>query len=168
MTEAHLRQAERVLDRVRELFGGFPGGARLPPPATVEPPQRGVRRVEVRGPGTRKRFEIAYRAPAVTDPDWPAFLLLQQVLAGGRGVNFAQNEFGDPVRPTSRLARLAGHSVPLLRNIRQSGYLTFVITQGVFFLILVHKIVIGHQRNLADISGYNIHGLGQPCGMAPQ
>jgi hypothetical protein len=46
--------------------------------------------------------------------------------------------FLSPSRPTSRLARLAGHSVPLLRNIRQSGYLTFVIPQGVFFLILVH------------------------------
>jgi zinc protease len=104
-------EAERVLGRVRELFGAFPGGARLAPPATVEPPQRGVRRVEVKGPGSRNRFEIAYRAPAITDPDWPAFLLLQQVLAGGRGVNFAQNEFGDPVRPTSRLAGITADLV---------------------------------------------------------
>ena len=39
----------------------------------------------------------------MTDPDYPTFLLTQQVLAGGRGVNFAQNEFGDAVLPTSRL-----------------------------------------------------------------
>jgi zinc protease len=104
-------EAEHVLERVRELFGGFPGAERVAPPATVEPPQRGVRRVEVRGPGSRNRFEIAYRAPAVTDPDWPAFLLLQQVLAGGRGVNFAQNEFGDTAVPTSRLAGITNDLV---------------------------------------------------------
>ena len=47
---------------------------------------------------------MAYRAPSVGDPDYPAFLLVQQVLAGGRGINFGQNEFGDAVLPGSRLA----------------------------------------------------------------
>ena len=75
------------------------------PPPTVEPPQTGVRRIELQGPAGRNRFKVAYRAPSVNDPDYPAFLLLQQVLAGGRGINFAQNEFGDPVLPGSRLAR---------------------------------------------------------------
>jgi zinc protease len=96
--------AEEVLERVRELFGALPGGARTLPPPTVEPPQTGVRRIELRGPGSRKRFMIAFRAPSVTSPDYPAFLLAQQVLAGGRGINFAQDEFGDAVLPTSRLA----------------------------------------------------------------
>jgi len=96
--------ADSVLERVRELFGALPGGARTIPPPTVEPPQTGVRRVELRGPIGRNRFEVAYRAPSVNDPDYPAFLLLQQVLAGGHGINFGQNEFGDAVLPTSRLA----------------------------------------------------------------
>jgi len=95
--------ADSVLDRVRELFGAFPGGAGTAPPPTVEPPQTGVRRIEIRGPGGRSRFEVAFRAPSVNDPDYPAFLLTQQVLAGGRGINFGQNEFGDAVLPTSRL-----------------------------------------------------------------
>ena len=96
--------ADSVLDRVQELFGAFPGGAGTAPPPTVEPKQTGVRRIEVRGPGGRSRFEVAFRAPSVNDPDYPAFLLTQQVLAGGRGINFGQNEFGDAVLPTSRLA----------------------------------------------------------------
>ncbi len=79
----------------------------MSPPPTVEPPQQGVRRIELLGPTRSKIFKIAYHAPSVTDPDYPAFLLVQQVLAGGRGINFGQNEFGDAVLPTSRLAGIA-------------------------------------------------------------
>jgi predicted Zn-dependent peptidase len=95
--------ADSVLERVRELFGPLPGGTRTVPPPTVEPPQTGVRRVELRGATGRNHFEVAYHAPSVNDPDYPAFLLTQQVLASGRGINFGQNEFGDAVLPTSRL-----------------------------------------------------------------
>ncbi len=96
--------ADAVVERVRELFGALPGGERTAPPPTVEPPQTGVRRIELRGASGRNLFEVAYRAPAVGDPDYPAFLLVQQVLAGGRGINFGQNEFGDAVAPGTRLA----------------------------------------------------------------
>ncbi len=102
---------EGVAGRVNDLFGGLPGGPPTPPPRTVEPPQTGVRRVELPGDAGGDRFEIAYRAPAVTDPDYPAFLLLQQVLGGGAGLNFAQNEWGDPLRPGARLAAVAADLV---------------------------------------------------------
>ncbi len=96
--------ADVVVARVRELFGDLPGGERTPPPPTVEPPQTGVRRIELRGGVDRNLFQVAYRAPSVLDSDYPAFLLVQQVLAGGRGINFGQNEFGDAVPATARLA----------------------------------------------------------------
>ena len=99
--------AAKVLEEVGELFGDLPGGERTQPPPTVEPPQNGVRRVELLGATGRKHFKIAYHAPAVTNPDYAAFLLVQQVLAGGRGVNFGQNEFGDAALPASRLAGIA-------------------------------------------------------------
>ena len=99
--------AGKVLERVGELFGDLPGGERTQPPPTVEPPQNGVRRVELLGDTERKYFEVAYHAPAVGDAEYAAFLLVQQVLAGGRGVNFGQNEFGDAVVPGSRLANIA-------------------------------------------------------------
>ncbi len=99
--------AASVLEQVRGLFGALPGGERTLSPPTVEPPQQGVRRIQLVGSASRKYFKIAYHAPSATDPDYPAFLLVQQVLAGGRGVNFGQNEFGDEVLPTSRLAGIA-------------------------------------------------------------
>lgn len=92
-----------VAARVRELFGTLPEARPTKAPPTVEPRQVGLRRVDLQGSGGRSRFEIAYRAPAVTAPDYAAFLLLRQVLAGGTGVNFAQDEWGDPPRPGSRL-----------------------------------------------------------------
>jgi predicted Zn-dependent peptidase len=99
--------ADDVLEQVRLLFGGLPGGESVQPPPTVEPPQNGVRRVELLGPTGRRHFQIAYHAPSVSDPDYAAFLMVQQVLAGGRGINFGQNEFGDAALPTSRLAGIA-------------------------------------------------------------
>ncbi len=98
--------ADFVVERVRELFGALPSGERILPPPTVEPLQTGVRRIELRGGANRNLFQVAYRAPSVGDPDYPAFLLVQQLLAGGRGINFGQNEFGDAVLPTARLAEI--------------------------------------------------------------
>ena len=90
--------------KVEELFGGLPGGLRAEPPPTVEPRQAGVRRLVLQGPGSSNEFKIAYRAPSATNPDYVPFLVLQEVLAGGSGVNFSQNEWGDPVREESRMA----------------------------------------------------------------
>ena len=90
--------------RVQKLFGHLPGGRRAKAPPTVEPPQTGVRRLVLQGPGSNSHFKIAYRAPSAIDPDYVSFLVLQEVLAGGSGVNFSQNEWGDPVRERSRLA----------------------------------------------------------------
>ncbi len=53
--------------------------------------------------GGYRAFQISYRAPAVTDPDFPAFLLLQAVLAGSPGINFLQDETPHPARPGTRL-----------------------------------------------------------------
>jgi zinc protease len=96
-------RTEEVLALVRRTFGAIPGGAPTPLPRAVEPPQRGVRRVELHGGGSRSRFQIVYRAPAATDPDFPAFLLLQALLAGSSGASFRQDGDPFPARPGSRL-----------------------------------------------------------------
>jgi zinc protease len=90
--------AGAVEERVRELFGGLTGAPPTPPPRTVEPAQLGERRLVLYGAGERSYFKVAYRGPSVGSPDWPAFLLLQDLLGGGDGVNFSQNEWGTPVR----------------------------------------------------------------------
>ena len=78
--------AEPVFERVLELFGALPGSARTMPPPTVEPPQTGVRRIELQGPAGRNRFKVAYRAPSVNDPDLPRLPALAAGV-GGRARN---------------------------------------------------------------------------------
>ncbi|MGB5159814.1 MAG: insulinase family protein [Thermoanaerobaculia bacterium] len=92
-----------VQQQVDVLFGPLAGGHRATPPPTVEPLQMGVRRLTYEGTAAQNTFKIAYRAPAVNDSDYVAFLVLQEVLAGGSGVNFSQNEWGDAVRSGARL-----------------------------------------------------------------
>jgi zinc protease len=101
-------RAEEVLPLVRRLFGALPAAEPTPPPRAVEPPQAGERRVELQGAGARSRFEIAWRAPAATDSDFAAFLLLQAVLSGSSGANFRQDGDGVAVRPGSCLHGIGG------------------------------------------------------------
>ena len=82
--------------QIRRYFGRITGRSAPPRTAAVEPPQRGARRVDLLGPVDRQFFEIAWPAPAASSPDFPAFLVLQQLLSGGSGVNFRQNDWGTP------------------------------------------------------------------------
>jgi len=75
--------------------------------AAVEPPQRGTRRVELLGAVDRQQFEIAWPAPAASSPGFPTFLILQQLLSGGSGVNFRQNDWGTPSNEGSLLYEAA-------------------------------------------------------------
>jgi len=101
-------QPGKLMELIHQSFDAIPPGARTPLPRAVEPPQLGERRVDLHGGGGRSWFQISYRAPAATDPDWPAFLLLQAVLAGSPGVNFRQDEPPFPVRPGTRLDGIPG------------------------------------------------------------
>jgi zinc protease len=87
-----------VRRRIRELFGSKRSAPPTPPPHTIEPLQIGLRHITLHGPGDRREFMIAYRAPAVNDPDYAAFLVLQELLGGGSGVNFLHNDWGTPIR----------------------------------------------------------------------
>lgn len=92
-----------VQARVAELFADAPVRPATPLPHTLEPIQRGERRVRLSGPASDKRFLVAYRAPAASDPDYAAFLVLQELLGGSSGVSFLQNDWGTPVKPRSAL-----------------------------------------------------------------
>lgn len=54
---------------------------------TAELPQRGKRRTQLSGPVERQYFQLAFPAPAASNRDFAAFLVLQQILAGTPGVN---------------------------------------------------------------------------------
>ena len=63
------------------------------PNPTAEPPQRGERRTIMLGAVERQYFQFAYPSPAASNPDFPAFLVLQEILSGGSGLNLRQSDF---------------------------------------------------------------------------
>jgi len=98
---------EAVLMQTKALFGALEGGVATPLPRTVEPAQNGERRVRLQGAVQRKHFKIAWHAPSVHSPDYAAFLVLQDLLGGGSGASFLQNDWGTPARGDSPLAAAA-------------------------------------------------------------
>ena len=99
--------SRKVRARIRTLFGKVKGGEPTPLPRTVEPIQKGERRVRLYGETDVKRFMIGWRAPSANHPDFAAFLVLQEVLGSGSGVNFRQNDWGTPVREGALLHGIA-------------------------------------------------------------
>jgi predicted Zn-dependent peptidase len=98
---------DTVMKRIEALFGGYPAREPTPLPHTVEPARNGERRVTLYGDAPGKLFKIAWRAPAATSPDYAPFLVLQELLGGGSGVNFSQNDWGTPAQSGSALAGAA-------------------------------------------------------------
>ena len=86
-----------VVLRIRELFGSFPARVATPSPHTSEPIQAGEREVRLYAASSAREFRIGYRAPSVHDEQFAAFLVLQEMLGTGSGVNFLQNDWGTAV-----------------------------------------------------------------------
>lgn len=83
-------QAEAL---VGQRFGDVRGRAMANPSFTSEPPQQGQRRIELSAPVERQYFELAFPSPAASSTDFPAFLVLQQILSGGDGLNLHQSDW---------------------------------------------------------------------------
>ena len=84
-------------------FGKIPSGALSKSRYTPEPPQLGERRLTIAKEGTTSYLKVAYHAPAATDPDFFALLVLDSVLTGAKGLNLWAS-FRTP--PPQRSARL--------------------------------------------------------------
>ncbi len=95
--------ADDVLRRVERAFGAIAPGAELVRPALAEPPQLGERRVIVERPGTTAYLKMAWHAPAATEPDFFAMLVLDAVLTGAKGTNLWSSFRGLPPQRKSRL-----------------------------------------------------------------
>lgn len=91
-----------AIGKVQKYFNSIPGNAVESQPRSVEPVQMGERRLSLKGSGSLNYFQISWHAPAAHDPDYPAFLVLQAILAGTTGVNFRQNG-GEDVDKGTRL-----------------------------------------------------------------
>jgi zinc protease len=76
---------DEILDQVEKAFGDVPRAEEPPPVRSVEPPQRGERRVVVEGAGETHYCDIAYHIPAATHPDFHPLTVLNAILSGGSG-----------------------------------------------------------------------------------
>jgi zinc protease len=73
-----------ALALVHKHFDDAPGDGRPTRLRTVEPEQSGARRIVHRGPGSASHLELLVHAPSVSDARYPALLVLDAVLAGGK------------------------------------------------------------------------------------
>jgi predicted Zn-dependent peptidase len=74
---------EEVEKLAKKYFGDWKPGPTPPPVRTVEPEQRGERRIAIRDPG-QPFLLMAYHKPAGDHEDTPAFDVLTTLLANGR------------------------------------------------------------------------------------
>jgi zinc protease len=80
-------KAAEMLKQIEKSFGKIKRGPAIAPNVVIEPEQRGERRVTVEGPGTTSYFELAYHAPAAKDPDFPACVAMDAILAGASSLS---------------------------------------------------------------------------------
>jgi zinc protease len=76
-----------MLDSVEKHFGAIDRGPEQVDRATLEPPQRGERRVNVEGPGTTSYVDISYRAPRAVQDDYYPLMVLDTILGGAKGMS---------------------------------------------------------------------------------
>jgi len=81
-------QAEDALRQVRERFAALPPAGEATAVRTLEPLQTGQRRVSVRRPGPNAEVLVAFRVPALADPDFFPMVLFDALLSGGKGLRF--------------------------------------------------------------------------------
>jgi zinc protease len=98
---------DEVRKTAAERFGAIKKRVAPRDPSTAELPRSGERRVRISLPSSEKLFKIAYPAPAASDQEFPAFLILQALIGESSGVNFNQNDWGSPVGDASPLAGAA-------------------------------------------------------------
>ncbi len=75
---------EELLPKVQALFGKIPRGPEPPKVITVEPPQRGERRVYVKKDAELPLVFAVYHVPNLTHPDSFALEVLGYILGGGQ------------------------------------------------------------------------------------
>jgi predicted Zn-dependent peptidase len=115
----------QLFSLAEKYFGGIPSKQIDTLPRTVEPLQKGERRVYLYGAGKFSYYQITYHAPAATDPDYPAFLLLQAILAGSNGVSFRQSGFAVDVPGDARLAGIGNRITTFFAPTAQPYILNF-------------------------------------------
>ncbi len=94
--------AKDMLSRIDQAFGKIKPGPARPRIASVEPEQKGERRVTVEGEGTTSYVDVAYRVPEALHPDFTALVVLDAILTGASGLSLFG---GGATNASSRLYR---------------------------------------------------------------
>jgi zinc protease len=76
-------QTQATLDLVRKYFGALTSSSPPPPVKVHEPPQKGERRVVVRGAGTTSHLQAFFHIPPANHPDIYALTVLDGILVQG-------------------------------------------------------------------------------------
>ena len=95
--------ADEVLRRAERQFAGIGPGAEPRRIRTTEPSQLGERRVVIERAGTTGYVKAVFHAPAATDDDFFAMLVLDAILTGAKGVNLWSSFRGAPPQRKARL-----------------------------------------------------------------
>ncbi|HUH99146.1 MAG TPA: pitrilysin family protein [Anaerolineales bacterium] len=96
-------KTREMLSRIRELFGGVPGGPTPARMARPEPEPPGEVRLSVEGQGETVYLQVAYHVPAASHSDFFALSVLDSLLAGPSNLNMFGG--GGISNKTSRLYR---------------------------------------------------------------
>lgn len=80
--------------KVQHHFGRIPAARFKPVPATAEPAQTGLKRVEVKGVGEVPYLSLAFHTPPADAPDLAAVLMLRGLLVGGGALGLAHGSYG--------------------------------------------------------------------------
>lgn len=97
-----IKEAKRLIEKHYGHITRWQNGRRQV--TTIEPPQRGERRVTVRREGTTPLLQISYHAPGLGQDGFFALLLFDALLAGPSGMNIFSG-FSPSASTSSRLYR---------------------------------------------------------------
>ncbi len=95
-------ETQKMLKRIKELFGDIPAAPAPKELSRPEPEARGELNLTVEGQGETTYLQVCYRFPAASDPDFFPLTVLDSLLAGASSLNM----FGGGIsNKTSRLYR---------------------------------------------------------------
>ncbi len=94
---------DEMLQTIQNIYGSIPARKINKSVIPAENPPEAEKRVDVTGPGETEYIQLAYRAPAASNPDFFPFTVLDSLLTGPSGLNMFGG--GGISNKTSRLYR---------------------------------------------------------------
>ena len=134
-------ETEKMLADIESYFGGIPAAETNNLNIRPEPPQRGERRITVRGPGDTAYLAYAFRSPPATHSEFYPLVLLNAAYAGGGNLG----SFGGGT--TNKSSRLYKALVTTDLAAAVSGNVSPSIDPYLYSIYAVAR----HGRSLAEV-----------------